>query len=214
MVFYLLFVLGGLELAVPVVAERKGETSWHRHHIIERYGLLDIIVLGESLLAATLALRAAMGDHFDMALLHVAISALVIVFMLWWLYFAEDDPLETQDLHRSLIWGYDHVVIFGSGAALGAGFAVLVDIVTHHAEVGLIVGDIAVAVTLALYLGALWIVRDRYCLTGPDRMTLPVFAVLILLSPLTPFALEAMALSTVLCVVARSYAVRAGATPA
>ena len=44
---------------MPVWAERVGTTPWHRHHIVERYGLMNIIVLGETLLAAVLAIRAA-----------------------------------------------------------------------------------------------------------------------------------------------------------
>ena len=35
------------ELAVPVIAERRAETTWHPHHIAERYGLFTLIVLGE-----------------------------------------------------------------------------------------------------------------------------------------------------------------------
>jgi hypothetical protein len=50
---FLLFA--ALELAVPVWAERAGPTTWHPHHIAERYGLLTLIVLGESILAATTA---------------------------------------------------------------------------------------------------------------------------------------------------------------
>ncbi len=209
-IFYLLFVVGVLlELAVPAIAERKGTTTWHRHHIVERYGLLNIIVLGETLLAATMALSEGSGDHFDISLLHIAVSALVIVFMLWWLYFAEDEQLGSQELSRSLTWGYGHSLIFASGAAVGAGFAVVVDVTTHHAEVGPVASDLAVAIPLALYLATLWFVRDRYCLTGPGRMTLPFFAVLILLSPLTSMALPVMAALMVLCVIARPYARRA-----
>ena len=59
------FVLGAaLEVAVPVLAERVTATTWHPHHIAERYGLFTIIVLGESVLAATLAVQQAVdaGD--------------------------------------------------------------------------------------------------------------------------------------------------------
>ena len=41
------------ELAVPLWAERAARTPWHPHHIAERYGLFTLIVLGESILAAT-----------------------------------------------------------------------------------------------------------------------------------------------------------------
>ncbi|MCA8977540.1 MAG: low temperature requirement protein A, partial [Planctomycetes bacterium] len=53
------FTLIPFELLVPAWAERAGRTPWHPHHIAERYGLLTIIVLGESVLAATLAVQSA-----------------------------------------------------------------------------------------------------------------------------------------------------------
>lgn len=53
-------VVGLLELAVPALAERERQTTWHPHHISERYGLFTIIVLGETIAAATLAVQAAL----------------------------------------------------------------------------------------------------------------------------------------------------------
>ncbi len=50
-----------LELLVPIWSERAATTSWHPHHIAERYGLLTIIVLGESVLAATSGIQAALA---------------------------------------------------------------------------------------------------------------------------------------------------------
>src|SRR4051794_4623135 len=88
----LLFALGAvLEVAVPAAAERNGRTPWHRHHIIERYGLLNLIVLGETLLAGSLALRAVAGEHFRIALVHVALSSLVIVFAMRWRSFSKEE---------------------------------------------------------------------------------------------------------------------------
>lgn len=205
--FYGLFLVGViLELAVPVVAEKKTTTPWHRHHIIERYGLLNIIVLGETLLAGSMALARA-AEHFDIALVHIALSALAILFSMWWLYFAKEEHLEKTDLSRALAWGYGHFLIYLSGAAVGAGIAVLVDIVTDHAQVGLLVGDYAVAIPVALYLLGLWFVRDRFVLSHPAHFVLPVFSGLILLVPLI-FGLEGVAAVTVLCVVCRSAVAR------
>ena len=201
---YALFACGiVLELAVPVVAERKSATPWHRHHIIERYGLLNIIVLGETLLAGSFALQR-VTTGFEWAYVHIALSALVIVFSMWWLYFAREEHLETTDLDRALPWGYGHFVIFASGAAAGAGFAVLVDIIAHKAHVALIAGDFAVAIPVAVYLAGLWFVRDRFCLPLPARQILLVFAALILAAPLTPMALEGIAALTVFAVMARN----------
>jgi low temperature requirement protein LtrA len=190
----LLFALGAaFEIAVPALAERNGRTPWHRHHIIERYGLLNIIVLGETLLAGSLALRAVTGEHFQIALVRVALSSLVIVFSMWWLYFSKEEHLQSQDLGRSLTWGYGHVLIFAAGAAVGAGFAVVVDIVSGHAQVLLKVGNYAVAAPVALYLLGLWFVRDRFSFDGAARHVLPAFAALVLLVPLQPLALEGVA---------------------
>ena len=111
--FWGLFGLGVLfELSVPALAEKQGATPWHRHHMIERYGLLNIIVLGETLLAGSMALSKAAGDHFDIALIEVAVAALVILFSLWWLYFSSEDHLQSQSSRMAFIWGYGHVLIF------------------------------------------------------------------------------------------------------
>ena len=201
--FYMGFALGAfLELLVPFFAERKAQTPWHRHHIIERYGLLNIIVLGETLLAGSIALNSA-AEHFDLALIHSAISALVIVFALWWLYFSREEHLNAQDLSMALTWGYGHLVIYIAGAAVGAGFAVLVDIITGHAAVNLLVGDYAVAIPVAFYFMGLWFVRDRFVLDGIGKSVLPAFALLVLCIPLI-LGLEGIALVSVLCVFTRS----------
>lgn len=201
----LLFALGAaFEIAVPALAERNGRTPWHRHHVIERYGLLNIIVLGETLLAGSLALRAVAGEQFQIALVHVALSSLVIVFAMWWLYFSKEEHLRSQDLGRSLTWGYGHVLIFAAGAAVGAGFAVVVDIVSGHAQVLPSIGNYAVAVPVALYLLGLWFVRDRFYFNDMARHVLPAFAALILLVPLQPLALEGVAGLLTLSVFVRS----------
>lgn len=194
-----------LELVVPAVAERHGMTPWHRHHIVERYGLLTIIVLGESLAAAAAALRHAAGDPFDIRFVHIAVSALVITLAMWWLYFSEEEHLPKTDLSHVLTWGYGHAPLFAAGAAVGAGFAVLVEVVGGHATISLLAGDYAVAVPAAIYLLALWFVRDRLVLRGARHWVLPVFAVLVLLAPLV-FGLEAAAAVMALCVVARALA--------
>ena len=118
--FTLMAIGAALELVVPVLAEKRGVTHWHRHHIIERYGLLTIIVLGETLLAASMALQRAASGTFNIALVHIALSALAILFSIWWIYFTREDHLGSSALNRALTWGYGHVLIFGSGAAVGA----------------------------------------------------------------------------------------------
>lgn len=122
-----------------------------------------------------------------------------------WSYFSQEDHLSTTDLNRALTWGYGHLVIFASGAAVGAGFAVLVDVAAEKAEASLLVGYYAVGIPVALYMTGLWFVRDRFCLDGAARIVLPVFAVLVLVAPVTPVALEGIATMTAMSVVVRNY---------
>jgi low temperature requirement protein LtrA len=203
--FFAAFGLGILiELSVPAVAERFGTTPWHRHHIVERYGLLNIIVLGETLLAGSLALNQLSLSEFDVAYVHLAISSLVILFSLWWLYFSKEEQLQHQELKRALTWGYGHLIIYLAGAAVGAGFAVLVDIIAGNSNTPILIGDYAVAVPVALYLLGIWFVRDRFVLKAAEQMILPVFALIILLTP-PLLALEGIALFTLLSVIVRTH---------
>ncbi|MDE1157874.1 MAG: low temperature requirement protein A [Neorhizobium sp.] len=203
---YGLWIIGAiLEIAVPATAERiGGNTPWHRHHIIERYSLLTLIVLGETLLSGSMALKQA-ADHFDIRLVHTALSAIVIVFALWWAYFSREEQLNTQRLGRSLFWGYGHFFIFAAGAATGSGFGVLVDIITHHADIPLLAGDYAVAIPVAIYFACLTLVRDRFVCTGPARYMLAVFAVIALAMPLIGLGLEGIAAATALGVTLRNW---------
>ncbi len=65
------------------------ETPWHPHHIADRYGAFTIIVLGESISAATVAVQSALDKKAALAeLLPIAFGGLVIVFTAFWIYFA------------------------------------------------------------------------------------------------------------------------------
>ncbi|MCB2066472.1 MAG: low temperature requirement protein A [Erythrobacter sp.] len=193
-----LLVLGWIaEVLVPWYAERAGRTPWHVDHIVERYGLLMIIMLGEILLAGSHSFATA-GEAISWSspLLHIALAALVIALSMWWLYFSADDHVRVHEHEKSLafVWGYGHVVPFCATAAVGAGFAVLVDAASGHSSLALRSGDIAVAVPLAIYLFGLWLVRDRWVIAGAARHVLLLFAALVLVAGfLMPAALETMA---------------------
>src|SRR6201996_7875868 len=112
------------ELLVPAVAERVNETPWHPGHIADRYGAFTIIVLGESISAAPLAVQTALDRQTALAeLLPIAFGGLVIVFAAFWVYFASpiEDYLGSGSEGRVFLWGYGHYAIFGSAAAIGAG---------------------------------------------------------------------------------------------
>ncbi|MGW0802572.1 low temperature requirement protein A [Nonomuraea sp. NPDC002799] len=153
--------LVALELAVPRWAERVRATNWHPHHIAERYGLFTIILLGESILAASRGVEGALetGDVSGPFVV-IAISGLVLLFALWWLYFLgpAGDGLSDRR-HRSYLWGYGHYGIFAALAALGAGLEVAVEQGGHDAAVSRLALGYAVAVPVGVYLALLWAVH-------------------------------------------------------
>ncbi|MEV1015413.1 low temperature requirement protein A [Micromonospora sp. NPDC049801] len=189
-VTFLLLALA--DLLVPAVAERPGMTPWHPGHIGERYGLFTLIVLGEAVLAISLAIQTGLdaGDHGLWAL---AAAGAVIVYALWWLYF--DRPVETPDrLPYSLVWGYGHYLVFAAIAAVGAGLPVVVDQERHLAHVSGTTAAYAVAVPLAVFLLTVWVLHVRRQQHGAVVVAYPVVAAVALLVPLGPAPVPVLAL--------------------
>lgn len=150
--------LAPLELLVPAWAERACRTPWHAHHIAERYGLLTIIVLGESVLSATVAIEKALdaGTRW-VDVLPVLAAAPVIVFATWWIYFARPHHELLCTLRRTFLWGYGHYLIFAAGAGIGAGIAVLADHAAGAAAAPAATAGLALAVPVAVFLLAYWL---------------------------------------------------------
>jgi low temperature requirement protein LtrA len=173
------------ELAIPIFAERTGRTPWHPHHIAERYGLLTLIVLGESILSATLAVRSALSQGEAVgSLVPLIIGGLLTVFSMWWIYF--DRPVHDllSSFSKAIVWGYGHYFVFASAAAVGAGLAVSVDAATHHASITTVGAGYAVSIPVTVYLICLWVLhyRPEYRRT---RWLAAIAAPLILMAPLT-----------------------------
>jgi low temperature requirement protein LtrA len=177
------------ELAVPVWAERATATSWHPHHIAERYGLFTIIVLGESILAATTAFQsAADADFGDANLVGLAICALIIVFSMWWLYFDQAEHPHEGSSVAAFLWGYGHLFVFASAAAVGAGIAVEVDYKTEATQIGATAVALATALPVALYLVAVWAIHVYPRRRGPLVFAFPACAAIVLATALLPLA--------------------------
>ncbi|MES9542134.1 MULTISPECIES: low temperature requirement protein A [unclassified Actinomadura] len=150
-----------LELAVPRWAERAAPTAWHPHHIAERYGLFTIILFGESVLAASNGLGGALEEsEIGGPLVVIAVSGLVLLFSLWWLYFLAPagDALDDRR-HLSYLWGYGHYGIFAGLAALGAGLEVAVEQTGHGIQASPLAICYAVALPTALFVLMLWTVH-------------------------------------------------------
>ena len=141
-------VLAVCEMSVPLWAERAADRPiFHPVHIEERYGLFTIIVLGESILSATVGFQTVLDDTgLSAELLAVGLGGLVLAFAAWWLYFDHPGHL-TPSPDVAFRWGYAHVVIFAALAATGAGVHVATEAVAGRGDAR--VAALAVAIPLA-----------------------------------------------------------------
>ncbi len=146
------------ELLVPLWAERVRTTTWHPHHIAERYGLFTIIVLGECVLAATAAVQAAFteaGGSIDLVVL--GSGALMLLFGLWWFYFLKPAAAGLENRRDlAFLWGYGHYGIFAGLAALGAGLEVATEAITHHIAAPPVLVGFTVGLPVAIVLVLVW----------------------------------------------------------
>jgi low temperature requirement protein LtrA len=184
-------VLVVAELAVPVWAESRRGTAWHPHHIAERYGLFTLIVLGETILSATNAIKEGTAEPGHLgALISLAAAALVLVFSMWWLYFDRPGHLRLvrhPTMFTSMSWGYGHYLIFASAAAVGAGLEVAVGYDTGVLHIGGVAAALATTVPVAVFLLSVWLLHigpADEC--RPIAIGFPVTAVLVLAASFTP----------------------------
>jgi low temperature requirement protein LtrA len=176
------------EMVTPAWAEAANPTPWHPRHIAERYGLFTIIVLGESVLSATIAIQVALDEGAHLSdLLAIVIGGVLIVFSLWWLYFAKEAHRVLVDNRVGFRFGYGHYFLFASGAAVGAGLAIQVDQATHHSLIGDTTAAAFVTVPVVLFFAATWVshLALHEASRGHGRVMAAVAAV-VLLATFTP----------------------------
>ncbi|MFH8239365.1 low temperature requirement protein A [Streptomyces sp. G6] len=179
---WLFLVMVVLELSVPAFAERKHQSSWHPHHIAERYGLLTIIVLGETIAAATVAVKSGIDENDALGeLLPIAAGGLLIVFAAWWVYFVVPVHGHLRSNRQSFLWGYGHYVVFASAAAIGAGLEVAVEQAVGEAHISTLAASAAVTLPTALFLLTVWALHARHFKVGvAEQSVLPTAALLVL----------------------------------
>ncbi|MET8473240.1 low temperature requirement protein A [Streptomyces sp. NPDC006422] len=171
-----------LEMCVPVYAERERQTSWHPHHIAERYGLFTIIVLGETIAAATVAVKSGIEENDALGeLLPIAAGGLLVVFSAWWIYFAVPIHDRLRSNRQAFVWGYGHFFILASAASIGAGIEVAVEQAVGEAHISTAAASAAVTIPAAVFLLLVWALHARYFKEGAaQQLALPISAVLVL----------------------------------
>jgi low temperature requirement protein LtrA len=156
------------DMAVPAWAERTGMTTWHPEHIADRYGDFFIIVLGETIFASTMAIQEALtsAEHGGGHALVVMAGGVLIVFSVWWLYFARSASMVLAQVHGQgtyfeFVWGLGHYFIYASGAAIGAGLAVRAEYWSRPGDISALASAGAVTVPIAVLLATLWFIQLR-----------------------------------------------------
>jgi len=185
------------ELLVPIWAERPGMTEWHPGHIAERYGLFTLIVLGEAVLAASVAFESGLDGGADADVIWLAAAGIVIVFAMWWLYFDREADVGS---FSSFIWGYGHYLIFASAAGVGAGLVVNVAFHTGDSQISDTTAGFALAIPVAAYTLSVWALHVLPHEHGLLLLAPPVGVVLILLAPLVPATAQVIAMLLALIV--------------
>lgn len=194
------------EISVPVVAERRGTTPWHPHHITERYGLFTLILLGESLLGSSNAIIEALeGDADLVPLIAIANLALVVTCSLWWIYFWPPHHEAIGSFGQSLRYGYVHYFVFAAAGALSAGIEVEIDVLTDHSKLSAVAATFTVSVPIAIFVLGIWWIAIRDHADRVVNVVVPSGALLVLLDPLipVPVALTALILVVVVAVLVR-----------
>jgi low temperature requirement protein LtrA len=123
-----------IELAAPIRGWRSiRDAPVDRRHLPERFGLLTLIVLGESVLAVVLAVSKVSWDAGSAA---AAVGGFVIAAALWWIYFdfLDEGALTSRGIVGGLIYVYTNYFVVSGLAALGAGvkLAILASGGDHH----------------------------------------------------------------------------------
>ncbi|MET7277593.1 low temperature requirement protein A [Kribbella sp. NPDC005582] len=199
---WVLFVIA--ELAVPVLAERRGKpTPWHPHHITERYGLFTLILLGESLLASANAIIDAVHEHDRLApLIAVSVLTLVVTAALWWIYFWPPHHRAITSFTNSLRYGYVHYFVFAAAGAFSAGVEVQIDVITHHSKLSEFVASFTVTVPIAVFVLGIWWIALRQNADRVVNIVVPVGALLVLLDPIipVPFLITAVLMAAIVVV--------------
>jgi low temperature requirement protein LtrA len=142
-------------------------------------------------LASTTAVIHAAGsaEHLP-SLVLIAVTALVIVASMWWIYFAVPQHGLITDLRTGVLWGYGHFLIFHAPAAIAPGIEVGLQYATHEISLEATRAALTYTAPAALYVFMVWLLILRRLLRGAVDIVMPAGAVLILASAAGPYSLQ------------------------
>jgi low temperature requirement protein LtrA len=123
---YLLWAVAlTIELSAPWVGRHQiARAPIHASHLVERFGLFTLIVLGESVISVA---QGAAGAEWTAATLAAAVGGFLAVACLWWLYFDRIETAVIRSVLRGLVWNYAHLPLLAGlvSVAVGTEYTVL-----------------------------------------------------------------------------------------
>jgi low temperature requirement protein LtrA len=147
----------GIELAAPLRAWRLIRNApIHPQHLPERFGLLTIIVLGESVFAVVVGTA---NVHWHVGSALTAVAGFVVAASLWWIYFEFLDSSKTisRGILGGLVFTYANFSIVVGLASLGIGVKVAIFDAAGHGHYD----DTSwvMCVGMAIFLGGLAVIH-------------------------------------------------------
>jgi len=113
-----------IELSAPWVGRRQiVKAPVQASHLVERFGLFTLIVLGESVISVA---QGAADVDWTAATLAAAVAGFLVVAGLWWLYFDRIDDGAVRSVLRGLVWNYTHLPLLAGlvSVAVGTEYAI------------------------------------------------------------------------------------------
>jgi low temperature requirement protein LtrA len=113
-----------IELSAPWVGRRQIQRApIHASHLVERFGLFTLIVLGESVISVA---QGAAEVDWTPATVGTAVAGFLAVASLWWLYFDRIDDGAIRSVLQGLTWNYAHLPLLAGlvSVAVGTEFAI------------------------------------------------------------------------------------------
>lgn len=111
-------------LGIYIVSKRNSEKlkPVHREHLVERVGLLSLILLGESVISLTGTLR---NVNWDILSIVAAVTGFIMIGLIWWIYY---DSIYVMERIKSMTNGFPMLY---SHLFLAIGFVILASVIRH-----------------------------------------------------------------------------------
>jgi low temperature requirement protein LtrA len=125
-------------------------------HVLERYCLFTIMVLGETLVAVYRGIGSRPGSDTFL----IALFAYITIACVWWSYFSWDfENIQQFGSNSNLfIFGYGHFVVYLAIASFGAGGEIAVHSLATGDHLGLL-SKMLIATTPSIYLLSLSLIN-------------------------------------------------------